>query len=320
MTEQEKSALASALVELRKELKAYRNRHWLRNLLIIGVLVLMVFNVMGRGMYNPTQEQVAIIDVQGVIADDQLANSADIIRGLKQASDNPQVVAIVLNINSPGGSPVQSAQVYRAIKALKKERGNLPIYAVIQDIGASGAYFIAAATDDIYADPASLVGSIGVISQQFGYQQLLEKLGLDSRTFTAGEHKNFLSGAKPLNEKEVAHMQTLLDTIHQQFIDAVKQGRGERLADNPEIFSGLFWTGEQAKALGLIDGFASPSELKQQRFPNAEWVDYSPAGHPLEQALRNMGMEMGSGVGQGALKTLNSALGLEQQVHPVLSK
>lgn len=312
MTEHEKSALADALVELKKELKRYRNRHWFRNLLLILLLIMLVLPAVFGTHYNPNREQIAVIDVNGVIADDQLANGTDLVRSLKQASENPQVVAIVLNINSPGGSPVQSAQVYRAIKALKKERSNLPIYAVIQDVGASGAYFIAAATDQIYADPASIVGSIGVISQQFGYQELLEKMGLDARTFTAGEHKNFLSGTKPLNDEEVAHMQNLLDTIHQQFIDAVKQGRGARLADEPKLFSGLFWTGEQAKALGLIDDFASVQELRQQKFPNAQLVDYSPVGTPFEQLLRDMGMR----VGQGVL----SALGVEQQIHPVLAK
>ena len=257
-------------------------------------------------------KHIAVVAVQGMISAENEANADDIIASLEKAFKNPQAEAVILDINSGGGSPVQSGAVYRAVKRLKSERSDLPVYAVIADVGASGAYYIAASADEIYADPASIVGSIGVISQNFGYRELLGKLGLDARTFTAGEHKNFLAGDQPLKPEEVAHMQGLLDNIHQQFIKAVRDGRGERLKETPDMFSGLFWTGEQAQPLGLIDALGDKNTLRNAKYKDLDFVEYKPDRTPLEKLLRDMGTEASVG--------LRSALNFSEQGHTVLLK
>ena len=257
-------------------------------------------------------KHLAVVSVQGMIASDMEANADDIISGLEKAFKNPMAEAVILDINSGGGSPVQSGAVYRAVKRLKSERSDLPVYAVIADVGASGAYYIAASADEIYADPASIVGSIGVISYGLGYRDLLGKLGLDARVFTAGEHKNFLAGDKPLDPNEVAHMQALLDNMHAQFIKAVRDGRGERLKETPEMFSGLFWTGEQAQPLGLIDALGDKNTLRNAKYKDLDFVEYKPDRTPLEKLLRDMGTEASVG--------LRSALNFSEQGHTVLLK
>ena len=257
-------------------------------------------------------KHLAVVSVQGMIASDMEANADDIISGLEKAFKNPMAEAVILDINSGGGSPVQSGAVYRAVKRLKSERSDLPVYAVIADVGASGAYYIAASADEIYADPASIVGSIGVISYGLGYRDLLGKLGLDARVFTAGEHKNFLAGDKPLDPNEVAHMQALLDNMHAQFIKAVRDGRGERLKETPDMFSGLFWTGEQAQPLGLIDALGDKNTLRNAKYKDLDFVEYKPDRTPLEKLLRDMGTEASVG--------LRSALNFSEQGHTVLLK
>ena len=235
-------------------------------------------------------KHLAVVSVQGMIASDMEANADDIISGLEKAFKNPMAEAVILDINSGGGSPVQSGAVYRAVKRLKSERSDLPVYAVIADVGASGAYYIAASADEIYADPASIVGSIGVISYGLGYRDLLGKLGLDARVFTAGEHKNFLA----------------------QFIKAVRDGRGERLKETPDMFSGLFWTGEQAQPLGLIDALGDKNTLRNAKYKDLDFVEYKPDRTPLEKLLRDMGAEASVG--------LRSALNFSEQGHTVLLK
>lgn len=262
MNEQEKTALNGVLELVQKEIRSrQRGRLWKR---IFWTLLILFFILgsLGRG----GREQVAVIEIHGLIGLQEEANADSIISRLKRASDNRHTKAIILDINSPGGSPVQSAQVFRALRALKQKRDDLPIYAVISDVGASGGYYMAVGADKIYADPSSIVGSIGVISSNFGYGDLLEKLGLEARTFTAGKHKNFLNGAKELDPEEVKFLQSLLDDMHQQFIEAVKTGRGKKLVGDPDLFSGLFWTGTKAKELGLVDDLASVGEVVEREF------------------------------------------------------
>ena len=206
---------------------------------------------------------------------------------------------------------MQSGEIYRAVMRLKGER-KLPVYAVIADAGASGAYFIAASADEIYADPASIVGSIGVISHNFGYRELLGKLGLDPRTFTAGEHKNFLAGDQPLKPEEVAHMQGLLDNIHQQFIKAVRDGRGSRLKETPEMFSGLFWTGEQALPLGLIDALGDKNTLRDAKYKDLKMIEYKRDRNAFERLMRDVGSETSA--------SLRRALDFSEQVNPMQLK
>lgn len=233
------------------------------------------------------EEHVAVVQVSGVISEREKASAGAMIRGLKAAFDS-EALAVVLAINSPGGSPVQADQVFREIRRLRAD-SDKPVYAVINDIGASGAYYIAAAADEIYADKASLVGSIGVISAGFGFVDVMEKLGLERRVFTAGSHKAMLDAFSPLNPDEEEFWHGVLEKTHQQFVARVKEGRGDRLADNDEIFSGLIWSGEQALELGLIDGFSSVRELARDRFDTEDVIDYTPRRPPLERLMSSFG-------------------------------
>ncbi len=233
------------------------------------------------------EEHIAVVQVSGVISEREKASAGAMIRGLKAAFDS-EALAVVLAINSPGGSPVQADQVFREIRRLRAD-SDKPVYAVINDIGASGAYYIAAAADEIYADKASLVGSIGVISAGFGFVDVMEKLGVERRVFTAGSHKAMLDAFSPLGADEEVFWHGVLEKTHEQFVARVKQGRGNRLADNDEIFSGLIWSGEQALELGLIDGFSSVRELARDRFDTEEVIDYTPRRPPLERLMSSFG-------------------------------
>lgn len=235
----------------------------------------------------------AVVQVTGEIADDTEANADAIIAGLQAAFESPKSKAVVLRINSPGGSPVQSAYVYDEIRRLRAQHKDKKLYAVITDMGASGAYYIAAAADQIYVNQGSLVGSIGVIMQGFGVEGLMQKLGVENRTLTAGEHKAILSPFSPMKPDEVQHVNALLQAVHQQFITAVKQGRGQRLKDDPKIFSGLFWTGQQAVDLGLADGFGSVDSVARTVVQAEDIVDYSERPDPISGLIRKLGTSMG---------------------------
>jgi protease-4 len=200
------------------------------------------------------------------------------------------VAGIVLRINSPGGSPVQAGYVYDEIKRLRALHPQVKVYAVIADIGASGAYYIAAAADQIYADKASLVGSIGVVSSSFGFVDALKKLGVERRLFTSGEHKGFLDPFSPLNPQEQAYWQQVLDVTHRQFIEQVKAGRGSRLNSEKSdlLFSGLVWSGEQARELGLIDGLGSPGYVAREVIGAEQIVNYTEKPTPFEKLARRM--------------------------------
>ncbi|MCV4271522.1 signal peptide peptidase SppA [Pseudomonas capsici] len=233
----------------------------------------------------------ALIEVQGMIADKESASADNIVGSLRTAFEDSKTKGVILRINSPGGSPVQSGYVYDEIRRLRAEKPNIKVYAVITDLGASGAYYIASAADQIYADKASLVGSIGVTAAGFGFVGAMEKLGVDRRTYTSGEHKAFLDPFQPQKADETQFWQSVLDTTHRQFIASVKQGRGDRLKDkdHPELFSGLVWTGEQALALGLIDGLGSSSYVAREVIGEKEIVDYTIQESPFDRFSKKLG-------------------------------
>jgi len=239
---------------------------------------------------------VGIIEVKGAIAADSEANADSLIWSLRRAFEAENSEAIILRINSPGGSPVQSGYVYDEIKRLRIIYPDKPVYAVITDMGASGAYYIAAAADEIYADKASLVGSIGVISSGFGFVGLMDKLGIERRALTSGDSKALMDPFQPLEPEQKAFWQSVLATTHQQFIDQVKQGRGERLSDDPRIFSGLIWTGEQAVELGLVDGLSSSSALARDKLALEKLVDYSRKPNALDQLAQRFGLGVATAV------------------------
>ncbi len=241
----------------------------------------------------------ALVRVDGVIAPNELASANNIVAGLRAAFEDERSKAVMLVINSPGGSPVQSGYVYSEIRRLRDKYPDKKLYAVIGDIGASGAYYIAAAADAIYADQASLVGSIGVISGSFGVTGLMEKLGVERRLITAGENKALLDPFSPLPESQRELWQSVVDTTHRQFVERVKNGRGDRLKEDPQLFSGMVWSGEQALALGLIDGLASPGQVAREVVGAEEIVDFSRGHDPLQKLLRGLGIELGTGLAQG---------------------
>lgn len=233
---------------------------------------------------TPSKPHIALIDVKGIINDisevsSQLSTSDSIIRSLRKAYKNPKLAAIILRINSPGGSGVQSAQIYEEIRYQKKRHAHIPIIAVCESTCASAAYYIASACDSIYANPSSIVGSIGVILPGIGFVDSLKKIGAERRLFTSGKNKALLDPLSPLKPEHVKIVETILLDMHQQFIDAVKAGRGDRLKDleknEATLFSGQFWTGRQALPLGLIDGFGSLHSVTRDILKLTNIVDYT---------------------------------------------
>ena len=220
-------------------------------------------------------KHTSLIDIKGVIAAGADASADNIIGGLRDAFEDKDTAGIILRINSPGGSPVQAGYINDEIKRLRGKHPKIKVYAVITDICASGGYYIASAADEIYADKASLVGSIGVIMNGFGFVDTMKKLGVERRLYTAGEHKGFLDPFSPQNAQEVEHVKTMLEDIHQQFINVVKTGRGKRLKDNKDLFTGLIWTGEESLKLGLVDGLGSSSMVAREVIKAKDIVDYT---------------------------------------------
>lgn len=246
--------------------------------------------------FNVSGKFTALVEVKGVVAAGEEASADLIVTGLRDAFETEGTKAVVLRINSPGGSPVQSGYVYDEIVRLRELHPNIPVYAVIADIGASGAYYIAAAADQIYADKASLVGSIGVVGSGFGFVEAMDKLGVERRQFTSGEHKGFLDPFSPLDKEEKVFWQGVLATTHEQFITQVKKGRGDRLSTDPKLFTGLVWTGEQALELGLVDGLGSTSYVARELVGAEKVVDFTPQPSPFESIIGRLGASMGKGL------------------------
>ncbi|NJO14931.1 MAG: signal peptide peptidase SppA [Thioploca sp.] len=238
-----------------------------------------------------TGKHTALIEIDGVIATDTEASADKIVSGLKKAFEDKTTAGIILRINSPGGSPVQAGYINDEINRLRKQYPTIPIYAVITDICASGGYYIAAAADKIYADKASVVGSIGVLMNGFGFVQAMDKLGIERRLLTAGEHKGFLDPFSPMKPEDIDHIKNLLNDIHTQFINAVKTGRGERLkgADEDKLFSGLVWTGEQAVKLGLIDALGSAGYVAREIIKAEKIKDFTQKPNYLDRFAERLG-------------------------------
>jgi protease IV len=226
-----------------------------------------------------TGGHTAVVDIQGAIMPGTPYSADNIIRGLTDAFEDPDTKGVILRINSPGGSPVQAGQVYDAMLHLRKRYPSMPVFAALEDICASGGYYIAASAPKIYADKASMVGSIGVILQGFGLEKVMEKIGVESRQLTAGKNKSFLDPFSPVDPKESAHAQKLLSRIHAQFVKVVKEGRGKRLKPGREnLFEGLVWTGDQAVKNGLVDGLGSASWIARTQVKAKKMVSYTYRG------------------------------------------
>lgn len=277
--------------------------------LLTFAYLFLIFGLMSQNLddaqFSPSGEYTALVELRGVIADEQPASADTIVSGLRAAFEAEGSQAVLLRINSPGGSPVQSGYVYDEIQRLRGLYPDKPLYAVITDIGASGAYYIAASADEIYADKASLVGSIGVVAGGFGFVETMKKLGVERRLYTAGQHKGFLDPFSDERPDEVAFWEGVLKSTHGQFINAVKNGRGERLSAGDEAFSGLIWNGEQALEMGLIDGLGSAGYVAREIVGAKEIIDFTPRPDPFEQFTESLGIAAGKAMatvlGQGSM-------------------
>lgn len=281
------------------------NRRW-RNVYRIGVLLLALIAAgaaldLKWGGKPPSTRHTALIEITGEIDSDSPTASVDtIMPALQDAFNDEGSVGLVLRMNSPGGSPVQSAIVNNEITRLRKLHPNKPVYVVVEDMCASGCYYIAAAADRIYVSQGSVVGSIGVLMSSFGFSGLMNKLGIERRLMTAGENKAMMDPFQPQNPRHRAYTQSLLDEIHQQFIAAVRSGRGKRLKNSPEIFSGLFWTGESAIRLGLADGLGTVDGVARDVLKAEDVIDYTVREGLSDRVLK----KFGAAVGEGFAKTM----------------
>lgn len=266
-------------------------------------LLFLLKGPMESGLDATTGEHTAVIEINGPIAADEEANADSIIAALRDAFDAKDAKAVVLRINSPGGSPVQAGYINDEIERLRGEHPDKKVYAVISDIGASGAYYIAVAADEIYADKASLVGSIGVVAGGFGFTELMDKVGVERRLYTAGKNKAFLDPFSPEKPGEVDFWNGVLEATHQQFIAQVREGRGDRLKESDDLFSGLVWNGEQALQLGLIDGLGSTSYVARDIVGAEEVVDYSHKPSPFSQLIDDLGVSVGSGLAHALVQS-----------------
>lgn len=242
----------------------------------------------------------ALVELAGVIQSKGVASSDNVTAALQGAFKDKNTKGVILRVNSPGGSPVQAGIIYDEIRRLRKKYPEVPLYAVVEDICASGGYYVASAADKIYVDKASIVGSIGVILDQFGFTGTMDKLGVERRVITAGENKAFLDPFAPLRPEDVKHAHELLDEVHRQFIDVVTKGRGTRLKQSPELFSGLMWTGAKSIELGLADGYGSVDSVARDVIKAEQIVDYTRKENVVERFARRFGAAMAGAFGFAA--------------------
>jgi protease-4 len=293
----ERELLERLLLASVKERQAARRWQWFRGFFWLSAMVLAVA-VFWWGPSvpsGPTTAHTAVVEIRGAIASDAEANAASIVSSLRAAFEEPSAQAVVLLIDSPGGSPVQAGIINDEIRRLKALHDK-KVYAVVEETCASAAYYIAVAADEIYADKASLVGSIGVLMDGFGFTGLMDKIGVERRLMTAGENKGFLDPFSPSDEKQQAVVQAMLDDIHQQFIAVVREGRGDRLKETPDTFSGLVWNGQQAVGLGLVDGLSNLDAVARDVVNAPELIDYTQREDWSTRLAKQIGASMGHGV------------------------
>jgi protease IV len=257
----------------------------------VTIFLLLAFNLhLDEGLTSG--KHTALVEIVGVIDSKGDASADRVTAALQTAFKDKNTQGIILRINSPGGSPVQAGIIYDEVRRLRGLYPSIPLYAVVEDLCASGGYYIAAATDKIYVDKASIVGSIGVIMDGWGFTGTMEKLGVERRVLTSGENKAFLDPFSPEDEKQKRHAQTMLDEIHKQFIDVVRKGRGKRLKESPDLFSGLMWTGAKSVELGLSDGFGSVDFVAREVIKAEDIVDYTLKENFAERFAKRFGATM----------------------------
>jgi protease-4 len=290
-----------------------RARRWRIGFMLFFIVYLTVvtFTIYNNGSESfaaggeaDGEKHTAVVKLSGMIASGEEGGASNVIAGLKAAFEHEDTAAVILEINSPGGSPVQAAYIYDEIRRLRQQHESIPLYAVVVDVAASGGYFVAAAADRIYVNPSSLVGSIGVRMDSFGFVDLMKKVGVERRLLTAGENKGLLDPFLPEQPQQKAHLQTMLNEVHQQFIKAVRDGRGDRLIESEGIFSGLIWSGEKALELGLVDAYGNTDSVARE-LQVEEIVDFTPKSGLMERIADRLGASIGRSIGLQFLSGLS---------------
>ena len=297
---------ADALVEQR------RRRRWgiffkLLTFAYITIVLLLMVDWTSRGDFTGGKKYTAVVELNGIIAPGADASAENVILGLQAAFKDKSTQGVILRINSPGGSPVQAQTIYDEMRRLRKKYPDIPLYAVVEDICASGGYFVAVGADRIYVGKASIVGSIGVLMNGFGFTGLMDKLGVERRLITAGKNKGMLDPFSPQREQDKVYIEALMQDIHQQFISVVREGRGKRLKESPDMFSGLIWTGEKSVELGLADGYGSLDSVARDVVKAEDVVDYTKKEGFAEKVARRFGAAMASSLADFALRNYFTA-------------
>ena len=296
----ERKVLEKLALEALAEQK--RGRRWgiFFKLLGFGYLALLLVVALDLGKGDHVAEGAkftALVDLQGVIKAKGDANAEHVISALQAAFEDKHTAGVILRINSPGGSPVQSGIINDEMRRLRAKYPAIPLHAVVEDVCASGGYYVAAGADKIFVDKASIVGSIGVLMDGFGFTGTMEKLGVERRLLTAGESKGFLDPFSPQNEHHKDHAKQMLGEIHQQFIDVVRKGRGKRLKETPEMFSGLMWSGAKSIELGLADGYGTVESVARDVFNATDVRDFSVKQNFAEKFAKQLGAQAGQSFG-----------------------
>lgn len=287
--------LNQIVLDYMKERKWKRRWRWFVRSMMAFLLVVIFYQIVTLSdddSGHHKKPHAGLIDLEGEIFDGKAANADDFAKGMESAYKNTGLNALIIRINSPGGSPVQAEYMYNSIKYYRSKYPKVKVYAVCTDLCASAAYYVAAAADEIYASQSSMVGSIGVIYSGFGFVDLMNKMGVTRRLQTSGVNKGFLDPFSPINDEQKQKLQTMLDLIHQQFIQRVKEGRGNRLQIENDTFSGLFWTGQQAFTMGLIDGFGSSGQLARDVIKLDRVIDYTHKQNLFDRVTKNLGTAM----------------------------
>ena len=284
-----------------------RTRIWgivFKSLLFLYLFILLFIGMGWVGKKDTsTGKHTALVELRGVIGPDSSASADNVISGLQEAFKDKRTQGVILRINSPGGSPVQAAHINDEIKRLRAKYPNISLYAVVEDICASGGYYVAVAADQIYVDKGSIVGSIGVLMDGFGFTGLMDKLGIERRLLAAGENKGFLDPFSPIRDSLVQYAETMLEEIHKQFITVVRQGRGNKLKETPELFSGLLWVGTRSVELGLADALGSVDYVAREIVKAEEIVDFTPRENIAERVARRFGAAMAESLVRSAIST-----------------
>jgi protease-4 len=298
--------LASAALKEQRRARLWGIFFKLLTFAYISLILIMAVDWQGRSTSGG--KHTAMVDINGTIASGGEASADKVTSALQAAFKDKNTQGVVMRINSPGGSPVQAQTIYDEMRRLRAKYPDIPLYAVVEDICASGGYFIAAGADRIYVGKASIVGSIGVVMNGFGFTGLMDKLGVERRLITAGENKGMLDPFSPLDEKDKRHVQTMMKDIHEQFVGVVREGRGKRLKEQPELFSGLVWTGQKSVELGLADGIGSLEFVAREVVKAEDIVDFTQKDNLAERFAKRFGSGAASALMEFVLRASPAGL------------